>query len=389
MARLLFVSALDFGQNGPTQVRQRLVMSVSARHGFDVSLVNPQYRFDDPGPITVHGLPETFRRLPWRTATILFLLLKLPGEIARADAVVSFGYDPMILLPMVFFAKLFRTPIYHEITEYPDSGIVQNLYGKFSSNAFDRFFIRRFAGMIVISRALRAHVLAVAPGLATIIVPAIAAARREDDRAVTSTVGAVVRSAPSFTFVYAGSLKESKDGVLSLIRAFARVVEAHSDARLKLAGYGSHSQREAVLALIEEHRLTKRVDFLGEVPQKDILDLILSADAAVLCRPDSRQARGGFPTKLAEYLSTGRPVVVTDTSDIGLYLKDSVSAFLAPPDDVPAFAAALDRVLRDRAKAAEIGLAGLEVFRRSFEAEIALSILTDWLHERLAARDGR
>ena len=51
-----------------------------------------------------------------------------------------------------------------------------------------------------------------------------------------------------------------------------------------------------------------------------------------MARPDSRQARGGFPTKLGEYLATGKPVCVTKVGEITVYLEDNVSAFLAEPE---------------------------------------------------------
>ena len=47
----------------------------------------------------------------------------------------------------------------------------------------------------------------------------------------------------------------------------------------------------------------------------------------VLARPDNIQAKGGFPTKLGEYLATGNPVVVTKVGEIPNYLIDGVNAF--------------------------------------------------------------
>ena len=56
---------------------------------------------------------------------------------------------------------------------------------------------------------------------------------------------------------------------------------------------------------------------------------LCNAKLLALARPDSIQAQGGFPTKLGEYLATGRPVVVTKVGEIPDYLEDGVNAFLS------------------------------------------------------------
>ena len=51
-----------------------------------------------------------------------------------------------------------------------------------------------------------------------------------------------------------------------------------------------------------------------------------------LARPTNKQAEGGFPTKLGEYLATGNTVVVTNVGEIGEFLHDKVNAFVSDPD---------------------------------------------------------
>jgi glycosyltransferase involved in cell wall biosynthesis len=48
---------------------------------------------------------------------------------------------------------------------------------------------------------------------------------------------------------------------------------------------------------------------------------------------------------LGEYLSTGKPTIVTKVGDIPIYLKDNVNAFLVEPDDNKAFAEKIKFVL--------------------------------------------
>ena len=57
----------------------------------------------------------------------------------------------------------------------------------------------------------------------------------------------------------------------------------------------------------------------------------------LLARPNNKQAEGGFPTKLGEYLATGNTVVVTNVGEIGLFLEDKKNAFISEPDSAEKF----------------------------------------------------
>ena len=53
----------------------------------------------------------------------------------------------------------------------------------------------------------------------------------------------------------------------------------------------------------------------------------------VLARPNNKQAEGGIPSKVAEYLACGVPCVITKTGDLPKYLHDGEDCFLCDPDD--------------------------------------------------------
>jgi glycosyltransferase involved in cell wall biosynthesis len=94
-----------------------------------------------------------------------------------------------------------------------------------------------------------------------------------------------------------------------------------------------------------------------------------------LDRPQSRQAKYGFPTKLGEYLLTGNPVVVTSVGDIPLFLKDGESAYLVEPDNIEEFAAKLDYVLSHYEESKRVGQNGREVALKHFSGQCIKSQL--------------
>lgn len=167
---------------------------------------------------------------------------------------------------------------------------------------------------------------------------------------------------------YCGTLNEAKDGVLSLLRAFALTVKDFPDVKLYLVGDSdAASQVPQYKRFAAELHIADRVVFTGTVPRERVPGYLAGAYALALARPSSQQAQSGFPTKLGEYLAAGRPVVITKTGEIEHYLRDGESAFMAPADDVSAFAARLHYVLSNPAEAARVGEAGRDVARRYFD----------------------
>jgi glycosyltransferase involved in cell wall biosynthesis len=77
-----------------------------------------------------------------------------------------------------------------------------------------------------------------------------------------------------------------------------------------------HYDTSKHLKLIREYRLEGRIQWKGEVPRDQIPAILQHASLLVLPRPESKQAQGGFPTKLGEYLATGNPVCSTRVGEI-------------------------------------------------------------------------
>lgn len=119
----------------------------------------------------------------------------------------------------------------------------------------------------------------------------------------------------------------------------------------------------------------------------EAIRIMKGAVCLVLARPNSLQARAGFPTKLGEYLATGRPVVVTDTGEIGRYLKDGENAYIVRIDECSnvqmeeRVAKKILEVMEDPERAERIGAAGKEVAKRCFDWRNHSEALGGWLKQ--------
>ena len=144
--------------------------------------------------------------------------------------------------------------------------------------------------------------------------------------------------------VYAGQLYRWK-GVDSLLAAMALLPEATLTV---FGGRGSPDDPDllACQARAQELGIGGRVEFRGFVPHAQVRAALAGAGAAVLPLPDNLMARYfTSPLKLFDYMAAGVPVVASDLPAVGEVLEDGDNALLVPPEDPPAMAAAIRRLL--------------------------------------------
>jgi glycosyltransferase involved in cell wall biosynthesis len=177
---------------------------------------------------------------------------------------------------------------------------------------------------------------------------------------------------------YCGSSNFYKDGIDVLIRSFSMIVDEFPDLKLYIAAFWENDGPR-MMDLINEYDKSKNIIYLGTLDRDDIPILIQNARVLALPRPNSRQAEGGFPTKLGEYLASGNPVCVTKVSEIQDYLLDNVSAFLAEPGDVVSFADSLRRALHDEEFARKVGENGKKIAQMNFDKDIQAKRIFDFL----------
>lgn len=162
------------------------------------------------------------------------------------------------------------------------------------------------------------------------------------------------------TVLFAGSPVYSKT-ISYLLAAMEIVWDKYDDCRLVITGGATESSH----AKSVKHSVEK-IRYAGFVERNVLLREY--SEATVLAIPlfDDIQSHARFPTKLGEYLTSGRPVVTNSVGEIPLFLKDKVSACISTPGDVRAFAEAICYLLGNPDKARIIGLNGRHVAEKYF-----------------------
>jgi len=181
--------------------------------------------------------------------------------------------------------------------------------------------------------------------------------------------------------IYCGNLDHGGE-ITSLLDAFSQVAGDFPQLRLHIIGDTcERNQRDQLNALIAKLALTGLVQFIGQRPRQEIPLLLSQGDIMALPRAAGMFSTAGFPTKLGEYLATGKPVVVTDTGDISQYLQDGVNAFITTPGDTVAFARALRRVMLRPEEAATVGRGGREVALKQFDTFVNCSRIVEFIQK--------
>ncbi len=148
---------------------------------------------------------------------------------------------------------------------------------------------------------------------------------------------------------------EPVKGVEHFVRAAALV----DGATFVVAGTGSLEARLREIALAQ--RGGSRVEFLGSVPSA----AALMARADVVVVPSLSEA---FGLVAAEAMALGRPVVATRVGGLPEVVVDGQTGLLVEPNDSPAVANAVRRLLDDSGLAARLGAAGRAHARERFDA---------------------
>jgi phosphatidylinositol alpha-mannosyltransferase len=145
---------------------------------------------------------------------------------------------------------------------------------------------------------------------------------------------------------------EPRKGVLDLLKAHRILRREGADARLLLVG-GGPQEREA-----RRYIATRRlggVEFLGRVSDDEKAQLFRTAD--VYCSPAT--GRESFGIVLLEAMAAGAPIVASDIHGYKGVVRRGREALLVQPRDHKELAAAIDRLLTDRALAAEMSANGI------------------------------
>ncbi len=175
-----------------------------------------------------------------------------------------------------------------------------------------------------------------------------------------------------FISIVANMRLEVKDYPMFL-RSARQVLTAEPDAAFLLAGEGELT--DSLRALAVELGIHDSTFFLGRC--EPVADLLSISEICVL----SSKAEG-FSNSILEYMAAGRPVVVTNVGGAAELVSEGETGYLVSSGDDATMAERIISLLRDPARAGEMGENGARLVKEKFSCAAQLS-RTESLYDRL------
>lgn len=307
---------------------------------------------------------------------LIALFNKRRSNLPKACFLFSDSF--IILKTTQLIIKHFKIKTIHERGEFPYYQENVSVFGKINIDLYMKYAIPSFDVIFPISSALVDYFQeAVRYQKSKTKVKLLPMLVEEDVYARDDDPGNELSSNRQ-NIVYTGTMYGDKDGVYDLITAYGQICGDFPQSRLILIGNNKDKEKmKKNLSALESLSCKENVIFTGLLGKKDLIKWLKSAYCLALARPDNQQAKYGFPTKLGEYLATGRPVVITSVGDIPLYLKDGINAYVSAPDDPQAFAQKLRACLSDELNAKIIGKAGQALVKSVFNPKEATQTIIE------------
>jgi len=178
--------------------------------------------------------------------------------------------------------------------------------------------------------------------------------------------------------MFAGS-PEYDETIKFILESMKQVWQKVPECRLVVTG-ANRGDPAARWLFLDEHR-DPRVHVVGYVSRTELLELYGDARALLIPLFDDVRSTARFPTKIGEYLASGRPVVTTAVGEIPRYFHDGVDAVICPAGDPAAYADRIVAVLNDPGVAASIGRES----RRLAASRFHYALYSETLHRGFAS----
>lgn len=131
--------------------------------------------------------------------------------------------------------------------------------------------------------------------------------------------------------IYSGSVGRSKELLKPILKSLNN---KDIKDKIELDIYGLN--KEQVLNNIDNENdlLTNNIKVHGRVNYQELQNALLNSNYQIFIKPVRRSSNAQFPTKLAESMSYGTPIITNNTGDITLYVKNGINGFICDTNNI-------------------------------------------------------
>ena len=134
--------------------------------------------------------------------------------------------------------------------------------------------------------------------------------------------------------VFTGTINCEKDDFLTLIKAIAALRDSLPELRLHIYGSAEASAQEEILSMAEAHGVGDSMVFMGWRPLEEVDRARREALALLVLKKDSIFNRYNFPSRVLDFIDSGRPLLITDLPAHRKFFRNRHNAFVINEGDV-------------------------------------------------------
>lgn len=124
-----------------------------------------------------------------------------------------------------------------------------------------------------------------------------------------------------FEFCFAGIPDGNKESLDKVVVAFCNINKKNTN--LRIIGITEDDFRRIYPESYIPKNVRNKITFMGRLSHEETIKYVLGCDCYIFIRRSDKRNNAGFPTKFAESYTCGVPVITTDVSDVGEYIKKS------------------------------------------------------------------
>ncbi|WP_170140683.1 glycosyltransferase [Oceanobacillus arenosus] len=255
--------------------------------------------------------------------------LKVVEMYNNIEAVICYNYQSLAFEKIRKYCRKNKIKIISDCTEWygkSEGNIAFRILKYFDTALRMKIINNRVDSLIVVSKYLRNYY----KNKPAIVIPTIVSRKKQSkskyiENEVTKLIYAGVPFRLGKRLKKRNSAKDRLDIAIKLLyQSYKKGIKFRFDI------YGI-TKKQYIEVLPEDTFIIEKMEnyifFHGRRTNREVQNIISNADFSILIRDENRTTMAGFPTKFAESISLGVPVITTKTSDLVDYLVEGKNGF--------------------------------------------------------------